>query len=106
MNSGEIMDTVVLLGMGPTALTALESLAPRFQVACLIHDAGPAATDEVIERARALAIPVLSDLSIDGVEQAVARSNPDCVVVSSYDRILPSRILGRCRFANVHYAPL
>jgi methionyl-tRNA formyltransferase len=103
MNSRKIMDTVLLLGMGPTTLTALESLAPGFRVAGLIRDGED---DEVLERARALGVPVLSDLSIDGVEQAVARSNPDCVVVSSYDRILPSRILSRCRFANVHYAPL
>ena len=31
---------------------------------------------------------------------------PDCVVVSSYDRILPRDLLARCPFVNVHYAPL
>jgi methionyl-tRNA formyltransferase len=36
----------------------------------------------------------------------VVESNPDCVVVSSYDRILPARVLARSRFVNVHYAPL
>jgi methionyl-tRNA formyltransferase len=102
------MDTVLLLGMGPTALSALESLAAKSRVAALVRDArsSPAGDDEVIERARALDVPVLSDLSIEGVERAVIQSSPDCVVVSSYDRILPSRILGRCRFVNVHYAPL
>jgi methionyl-tRNA formyltransferase len=101
------MATVLLLGIGPTALSALESLAAKFRVAGLIRDASSSpADDEVIERALALDVPVLSDLSIEGVQQAVIQSSPDCVVVSSYDRILPSRILGRCRFANVHYAPL
>lgn len=102
------MDSVLLLGIGPTALSALESLAAKFRVAGLVRDASssPAGDDEVIVRARALDVPVLSDLSIEGVEQAVVQSSPDCVVVSSYDRILPSRILGRCRFVNVHYAPL
>ena len=47
-----------------------------------------------------------SDLSIEGVERVVIQNSPDCVVVSSYDRILPSRILGHCRFVNVHYAAL
>ena len=102
------MDTVLLLGIGPTALSALESLAAKFRVAGLLRDArsSPADDNEIIERARALGVPVLSDLSIEGVERAVLQSSPDCVVVSSYDRILPSRILGSCRFVNVHYAPL
>ena len=33
------MDTVLLIGMGPTALSALESLTARFQVAGLVRDA-------------------------------------------------------------------
>ena len=102
------MDTVLLLGMGPTALSALESLAANFRVAGLVRDArsSPEGNDEVVERARALDIPVLSDLGIESVEQAVVQSQPACVVVSSYNRILPSRVLALCRFVNVHYAPL
>jgi methionyl-tRNA formyltransferase len=102
------MDTVLLLGMGPTALNALESLAAKARVAGLVRNASSssAGEDEVIERARAMEVPVFSDLSIEGVERAVIESSPDCVVVSSYDQILPSRVLGRCRFVNVHYAPL
>lgn len=102
------MDSVLLLGMGPTSLSALESLATRFRVVGLVRDVGSplGGDDEVTERARALQVPVFSDLSIGGVEQAVIHSIPDCVVVSSYDRILPGRILSRCRFVNVHYAPL
>jgi methionyl-tRNA formyltransferase len=98
------MNGVLLLGMGPTALSALESLTPKFRVAGLVRSSQ--GDDEVIERARTLGVPVHSDLSIEGVERSVIQSSPDCVVVSSYDRILPSRILGRCRFVNVHYAPL
>jgi len=96
------MKNILLLGLGPTASTALESLTARFRVAGLIRDGN----DELVERARALGVPVLSDVSIDGVERAVADIRPDCVVVSSYDRILPGRVLSRCRFVNVHYAPL
>jgi methionyl-tRNA formyltransferase len=102
------MESVLLLGMGPTALSALESLAARFRVAGLLRDArsSPQGDDEVVERARALKVPVFSDFCVEGVERTVTQSRPDCVVVSSYDRILPSRVLGRCRFVNVHYAPL
>jgi methionyl-tRNA formyltransferase len=101
------METVLLLGMGPTALSALESLAASFRVAGLVRNARPLeGEDEVVQRARALDIPVLCDLSIEGVERAVIESQPDCVVVSSYDRLLPGRVLERGRFVNVHYAPL
>ena len=102
------MDSVLLLGMGPTTLSALESLAARFRVVGLFRDvrSSPDGTDEVVERARALTVPVFSDLSIDDIEQVVGQSHPDCTVVSSYDRILPSRVLSRSRFVNVHYAPL
>jgi methionyl-tRNA formyltransferase len=97
------MDTVLLLGRGPTALSALEALVANFQVAGLFRDQED---DEVVQRARSLGVPVLSDLSIAAVERAVDEIQPNCVVVSSYDRILPGRVLGRCRFVNVHYAPL
>jgi methionyl-tRNA formyltransferase len=101
------MDTILLLGVGPTALSALESLAPRFRVTGLVRDPHSSCGDDaVIERACALKVPVFSDLSIEGVEQTVGHVKPDCVVVSSYDRILPGRVLERCRFVNVHYAPL
>jgi methionyl-tRNA formyltransferase len=99
------MGGILLLGMGPTALSALESLAVKFRVAALVRSS-PGDDDEVIERARTLDVPVHSDLSIEGVERVLIQRNPECVVVSSYDRILPSRILGRCRFVNVHYAAL
>jgi methionyl-tRNA formyltransferase len=102
------MENVLLLGMGPTALSALDSLSARFRVAGVVRDAGGATEggDDVVARARALGVRVFSDLSIQGIEYAVAESRPDCVVVSSYDRILPGRILAQCPFVNVHYAPL
>ena len=102
------MDRVLLLGMGPTALSALESLAEKFHIAGLIRGTASSGggSDEVVERARALMVPVFPDLSIEGVDRAVTESRPDCAVVSSYDRILPGRVLSRCRFVNVHYAAL
>jgi methionyl-tRNA formyltransferase len=101
------VEKVLLLGMGPTARTALESLALRFQVLGVIRQAHPpAGEDEVVERARALEVPVFPDVSIEGVERVTTATRPDCVVVSSYNRILHARILDRCRFVNVHYAPL
>lgn len=106
------MSRVLLLGMGPTALSALESLAGKFQLIGLIRDARlpsegtEEGTDSVVNLACALDVPVFRDLSTEGIERAIIQTSPDCVVVSSYDRILPSRVLENCRFVNVHYAPL
>jgi methionyl-tRNA formyltransferase len=98
---------VLLLGLGPTAPTALESLAQRFQVVAVVRPCPPqGGQDDVLERARELGVPVISDVGIEAVERAVQDGSPDAVVVSSYDRILPSRVLARSRFVNVHYAPL
>lgn len=102
------MDRILLLGLGPTTLSALESLTERFQLVGLIRDVHVTSveTDKVVEFGRALQVPIFPDVSIEGVEQTVIQTSPDCVVVSSYDRILPSRVLRHCRFVNVHYAPL
>src|SRR4051794_26620358 len=100
------MESVLLLGLGPTALSALESLADKFDVVGLVRGPGTV-DDEVVDRARALGIPVLPDAGIDAVERAILTGRPDCVVVSSYDRVLPARVLaGAPRFVNVHYALL
>jgi methionyl-tRNA formyltransferase len=102
------MDTVLLLGLGPTALSALESLAATARVVGVVRapSHSPGQEDEVIRRADLLGVTVFSDISMESVEQAVIETKPDCVVASSYDRILPSRILAHRRFVNVHYAPL
>ena len=101
------MDKVLLLGMGPTALSALESLTRSFRVVGLLRGMQSIAEgDDVVERARSMGVPIFSCDSIGDVEHAVQETTPDCVVVSSYDRILPASILNQCPFVNVHYAPL
>jgi methionyl-tRNA formyltransferase len=102
------MKRVLLLGMGPTALSALESLAGQFHVAGIVRDVRPDAgpDDVVARRAHELSVPVLSDVTLEGVRQAIEESRPDCTVVSSYNRILGAGILDRGKFVNVHYAAL
>jgi hypothetical protein len=60
-------------------------LAARFRIVGLVRDADslPKGIDDVLERARAIMVPVFSDLSIEGVERMVIDSHPDCTVVSS-----------------------
>jgi methionyl-tRNA formyltransferase len=102
------MKRVLLLGMGVTALSALESLAGQFQVVGIVRDVKPsaAAEDGVARHAHELSVPVFSDVTLEGVRQAIEKARPHCTVVSSYDRILSAKILERGKFVNVHYAPL
>lgn len=96
---------VLLVGLGPTTATALEALAAKFTVIALVRE-GDAATDPVIARARALGTRVIADATIAAIDAAVEDLRPDCVVVSSFHRILPDALLSKCPFVNVHYALL
>jgi methionyl-tRNA formyltransferase len=102
------MKRILLLGLGPTAFSALESLAGQFDVVGIVREvqAGAEADEMVTRRAHELSVPVLSDVSMNGVQRAIEESQPQCTVVSSYDRILGRAILEHGKFVNVHYAAL
>jgi len=101
------VNKVLLLGLGPTALTALESLAQRFEVIGFVRAVGDGEDDRTLaRRAAELSVPVLADVDPASVESVVDAARPDCTVVSSYNRILRPSLLRRCPFVNVHYAPL
>jgi methionyl-tRNA formyltransferase len=100
-----LMHDVLLVGMGPTAATALQSLAARCRVVGVVRKAD-SPDDPVIACAQRRGIPIFSDTSIAGLRDLVQLVRPDAVVVSSYDRILPPDVLACCPFVNVHYAPL
>jgi methionyl-tRNA formyltransferase len=95
---------VLLIGQGPTTLTALLSLLDEFDVVGLVRSSTPA--DAAISLARESGVPVFGDASLAAVEAGIARTDPDAVVVSSYDRILPARLVAARPFVNVHYAAL
>jgi methionyl-tRNA formyltransferase len=93
---------VLLIGQGPTAHSAAESLLARFEVVGVVRSDD----DGVGTLAARHGVPRLADTSVAAIEGAIRNLAPDCVVVSSYDRILPPSLLASCRFVNVHYAPL
>ena len=99
------MRRTFLIGMGPTALTALESLLERFEVVGLARSASEG-QDAVLDLAKRAGVPLLADLSVAAVAEAIRLAAPDCVVVSSYDRVLPAGLVEERPFVNVHYAPL
>ncbi len=99
------MSRVLLIGQGPTAAAALESLMARFQVVGVIRST-VSADDPVIGLAAPRGIRVYSDATVAGIQRAIESLTPDCVVVSSYDRIFSPALIARSRFVNVHYADL
>lgn len=102
MSSSPAAPRIVLVGFGPTTRAALDSLLSRWQVTALVRDED----DEVAAHARRLGVPVERVGSPSRVASLVAQHAPDCVVVSSYNRILSTDVLDLCPFVNVHYSPL
>lgn len=100
------MADVVLIGLGPTAFSALESLASAFQVRAVVRNAADGMDDPVARRALEIGAELITDTSPACIEVTLDRLQPDCVVVSSYNRILKPGLLSRCPFVNVHYSPL
>jgi methionyl-tRNA formyltransferase len=93
---------IVLVGVGPTTATAVAGLLGEFDLAALVR----AGADDVTALAARHGVPVVGDTSVAALRRLVEGEQPDAVVVSSYDRILPADLLSGRPFVNVHYAPL
>jgi methionyl-tRNA formyltransferase len=102
MSSNPPRPRTLLIGFGPTTRTALDSLLGSFEVAALVRNGD----DEVTAYARDRGVRVEILTSSAAVADLVAALQPDCVVVSSYNRILSGPVLDLCPFINVHYSPL
>ena len=96
---------VLLLGVGPTAESALKGLSGTFDVVGLVRPDGPP-DDPAQMFAAEHGIEVLTKAGLADVAHLVRSRAPDCVVCSSYDRVLPADVLSLCPFVNVHYSPL
>jgi methionyl-tRNA formyltransferase len=95
---------ILLIGQGATTLSALQSLLDQFDVVGLVRSNDPG--DAAIQLAAAARVELFADTSLAGVGRAIRQADPDGVVVSSYDRILPADLIATRPFVNVHYAPL
>ena len=104
--SGEVSarPRVLLLGLGPTAHAALEGLLSRFAVVALVR--GDDDRDAAVRTAAEHDVPVVAPGPVAEVGRVVDELAPEAVVVSSFDRILPARLVQARPFLNVHYAPL
>lgn len=108
MPSDTASSRVLLIGCGTTTLSALESLVEKHSVVGIVrdHDKAAAERDPVCRRAKELRIPMFRDATIRGIERLVDQLNPDVVVVSSFGRILPAKLIAKSKFINVHYSML
>jgi methionyl-tRNA formyltransferase len=97
---------VLLLGNGPTAMAALRSLTISCRVGGVVRDSGGTVEDTVCAFAEAEGVPVFALRRGYEIASLVAEMQPDAVVISSFNRILPSQVLSLSRFLNVHYSPL
>ena len=93
---------ILLVGFGPTTRAALECLLRRFDVVALVRDGDDPVVGYAVDSGVAVE-PVTSPAEIAAL---VGRLEPDCVVVSSYNRIFSGPVLDACPFVNVHYSPL
>lgn len=92
----------VLVGLGTTTATALRSLTRELDVAVLVRPGD----DGVTRIARDLGVEVVGEASLASLRRAIVRCDPDAVIVSSYDRVLPADLLEGRAFVNVHYSAL
>jgi methionyl-tRNA formyltransferase len=102
MSSSSPRSRVLLIGFGTTTRAALDGLLGAFEVIALVRNGD----DEVAAHARSSGVPVEIMRSPAEIAGLVARLRPDCVVVSSFNRILSGPVLDLCPFVNVHYSPL
>ncbi|MGC0388702.1 MULTISPECIES: methionyl-tRNA formyltransferase [Bradyrhizobium] len=97
---------VVLLADGPTGFAALRSLAARCRVVQIFRRPDQPEARALSAFAEARGIPVAEMLELNQLQKLIEDLRPAAVVISSFDRIIPPRILASCRFINVHYSLL
>lgn len=102
------MANVLLIGMGTTTLSALKSLMPKCNVQGVVRnvDTESSSDDLVVSLAQKADIPIFTDISQKEIKSLILKFQPDCVVVSSYNQILPPSLIELSTFINVHYSPL
>lgn len=102
------MTDVLLIGIGTTTLSALESLMLQCNVQAIVRpvDFESNPNDPVLSLAQKKGIPVFSDISQAQIKALLLKFQPESVVVSSYNQILPPDLIALSAFINVHYSPL
>ena len=103
---------VLLFAYGHTGKYALESLSEKFDIIGIIT---PKYSDELyrnnkeseVEKiAKEKNIEIFRESKISEIEKIIDNNEPDIIVISSFNKIIPERILKRSKFINVHHGDL
>lgn len=98
--------TALLLGDGPTALSALRSLTHSFRVCRVLRSDSTPELDPLRLFAEKMGVQISAAEGLDGLASAISELKPDVVVISSFRFVIPPPVLRLSRFINVHYSLL
>lgn len=98
------MIKVGLFAYGETGLAALRGLIRGFDILWIIVP--PKGKLPVVDYGKSQKIPVVETDSIEEIFGLVKKTEPDIVVISSFNKILPEKILSLSKFINVHHGDL
>ena len=100
-----------LLAYGETGSAALRGLMNRFEVLWIIVP--PEELQREVQKskgvedlARSINVRVVKTNSSQEIEKLIRESKPLAVVISSYNKILPAKILSQSKFINIHHGDL
>ncbi len=103
---------IIQLAYGQTAPYAFKSLIKRFNIACIITP-GPKIslyrdkkTLEVEKLAQKHKVKIIKNNSFAKLEAAVKKYQPKAVIISSYNKVIPPKILSQSTFINAHHGDL
>jgi methionyl-tRNA formyltransferase len=97
---------IIQLAYGEAALAGYLSLREYFEHLAIIVPPGKNSLTPVEEAANKDGVDIKRVSSIASVISLIEERVPDLVVVCSFDRVLPEKLLKVIPFFNVHYAPL
>ncbi|RJQ38226.1 methionyl-tRNA formyltransferase [Candidatus Microgenomates bacterium] len=100
--------TAGLFAYGETGFAALRGLMSDFEVKWIILSLAQGSQDTISVESLALKqkIPVYKINSANDLFKIINKNIPEIVIISSYDKVLPEKILSLTKFINIHHGDL
>jgi len=103
---------VLLFAYGHTGECALKALSDKFNVIGIITPEDSSELYRYIKElevekiAKEKTIEIFRTSKMSEIEEIIDNNKPDIVVISSFNKIIPERILKKSKFINVHHGDL
>lgn len=107
-----IMIKVGLFAYGQTAYAAFTSLIEKFHIIWIVIPANPeyildeSKLRKIEQIAKKKKIKVIESDSTNIIFREIKKNTPDIVVISTYSKILPKKILSLTKYINIHHGDL